>query len=99
MTTPEALHRIKLHDILAFLGVIIFGLGWWNSESRANTATSTNLTNLTAVVKDLQSSQTILIRHVEDIDTKGTQASQNAFRLAEERNNEQDRRISTMENQ
>lgn len=104
MTIHEVVHqKMKIHDVLSIVAIVVCVFGWWNAatgaQSKGNASLTANLTNLTETVSKLGHNQELLSAHLEDIDQKGTQASQAANRLALQANIEQDRRINGMDAQ
>ena len=99
-TAMQVLTKMKLHDILTIITALLLGFGWWNAETRGNSALATTVYNLGEVIKAMQVTQKELALKVEGIDTRETLAqglTQTAIHEGGERNNEQDRRLTTME--
>ena len=86
--------KMKLHDVISIMALLVCAFGWWNAETKGNSALAATVTELGETVKKIQANQEKLTDKVQDLDTKGTQHSQADIRQQNERNNEQDRRIN-----
>jgi hypothetical protein len=89
----------KIREWSFLIAAVLFGLGWWNSETKSTTNVISTVESITKTVSEIQQNQGLLTQRINDMDIKGTQSSQNTVKLETERNNEQDRRINIVEEQ